>query len=144
MIRAATSADIGPLAADITEAGMYELAEVYGYEPVQALERNLSLSSQSWTIEAGGEVLAMLGVAPVTILGDIGELWCVGAKAICRHRIAFARASQAFLRLAFARWSEIRCLIEYGNEDVSDWVRWLGGEVSPVNDRMGLLVLRRS
>lgn len=144
MIVEARRAHIPLIAASQTEAGRRELAEVYGFTPTDALSRNFDISPDKWTMLVGDVPLAMFGVAPISVLGGTGEIWFCGSEAICLHKVAFARMCRRFLPRLFAEWRELHCLIEHGRADVMKWALWGGASITPADERMSRVVLRRN
>lgn len=131
------------LAPHVTAEGRRELEEVYGMTPREALRRNMAASSEAWTMFAGADVLCMFGVAPLSVMDRSGEFWIVSTEYICRHRLAFARMCKRFLPQVLRNWEEVRGALEHQREDVVHWARWLGAEITPLNDRLSEMRLCR-
>lgn len=124
--------------------GITELAEVYGMTPGEAMRRNLAASVEAWTMLAGDEVLAMFGVAPVSLLERTGEFWIAGSVNICRHKLSFARQCRRFLPQMMRNYSEVLGILETHRTDVVRWAQWLGVEITPRDDRTSFMSLKRS
>ena len=124
----------------VSADGVRELAEIYGMSVEEGLRRNLK-SSTAWTMFCGPQVLAIFGIAPVSVMEGTGEFWIVSTTHICAHRIAFARQCRRFLPKMLEGWSEVACVLEHGRKDVLDWAQWLGAKVTPINDRLSRMVL---
>lgn len=128
----------------LTPDGIAELASVYAMTPAEALRRNLAASSEAWTMFADNEVLAMFGVAPVSILERKGEFWIAGSVNICRHKLSFARQCRRFLPQLLAHWSEVVGVLEHHRADVVRWAQWMGVEITPRDARTSFMSLRAS
>ncbi len=122
-------------------AGIAELASVYHMTPAEALRRNLAASSEAWTMLAGSDVLALFGVAPLSVLDRSGEFWIAGSVNICRHKLSFARQCRRFLPQLLSRWAQLSAVLEH-RDDVLRWARWMGVTLSPRDARTSFMHLR--
>ena len=141
MIVAATQEHADLVADALTEVGARELAEVYGMSPREAARHNLAISVSSWTLFVCGKPLLMFGVHCLSEAEKVGELWTLGTRHICAHRVAFARACARFLPEVRAGWRELRAAVETSNADVMKWTQWCGAKTSPMNERLTLVTL---
>jgi hypothetical protein len=128
----------------LTPEGIAELAAVYDMTPAEALRRNLAASSEAWTMFADDEVLAMFGVAPLSILERKGEFWIAGSVNICRHKLSFARQCRRFLPQLLKNWSEVVGILEHQRADVVRWAQWMGVQITPRDMRTSFMSLKAS
>ncbi len=136
MIIPAHVAHLPLITAGVSDIGRRELAEVYGMTPEESVRRNLAASSESWTMFAGADALAMFGVAPISLISRQGEFWIVSTTHICNHRLAFARMCRQFLPRLLRDWDEVLGVLEHNRADVVRWAEWLGVQITPRNDRL--------
>lgn len=129
---------------EVTPEGARELAEIYQMTLAETMRRNLSGSTEAWSMFAGDELLCMFGIAPVSMLDAAGEFWIAGSVNICRHRLSFARQCRRFLPTLMANWTEVQAVFEHGRADILRWAKWMGVDVHPVNERLSRLYLYRS
>lgn len=128
----------------LTPEGIVELADVYAMTPAEALRRNLAGSSEAWTMLAGDEVLAMFGVAPLSLLEGKGEFWIAGSVNICRHKLSFSRQCRRFLPQLLSHWSEVVGILEHHRADIVRWAQWMGVEITPRDARTSFMLLKAS
>lgn len=124
----ATQSDVLDLIPRLRDADRREVL-AFGQEPLQALLESLSQSSEAYTVRAGGEMMCMTGVCPMTAIGQTGVPWLLGTDLVRQH----ARYFMAQSRRLISRWLAIFPVLE--NRVPTDyaetlrWARWLGFKV---------------
>ena len=94
------SADhIPAIAAHVREADRAELWAASCSTPEQALARSLGASRLAWTGTIDGVPVCMFGVAPASILGDVGRPWMIGTDHLDRHPFVFLRRCKGCVKI---------------------------------------------
>ncbi len=127
------------MAPHMRQADVLECRASGGYEPLEALDVSLRVSTAAYALMVGGEVACLFGVAPVpsdTILGagDVGIVWLLGTTVIDRHPRAFLRLCRPVLRELFAYFPVLVNAIDARYISAIRWARWLGFEVQSAVD----------
>jgi hypothetical protein len=124
-------------AIDLRPGDAREIAAL-GHTKVEGLARSIARSLWTDAYMVDGEVAAILGLAPLSLLGARASLWLITGSPVDRNR-------KAFLRLCRARVAEVRAvwpvLIDYVHAEYAEahrWLRWLGFTVGPP-ERYGAL-----
>ena len=81
--------DVGPIASRMREADRAECAAL-GRSPKEALRVGLRLSMKPLTVLIDGRPEAMMGAAPVSMLGGRALIWLLGTDALYREKRAWA------------------------------------------------------
>lgn len=112
----------------IRPAARDQIAAVEGIGPAEVLARNLAASDRAWAGWIGGDIAAMWGVVPLTLLSDTAAPWLIGGHGIDRHPIAFLRQSRAVINEMQRGYELLRGFVRVGHARALAWARWLGFE----------------
>lgn len=111
------------------DADAAELLAATGLSPLDGLERALDVSERAWAGLIDGDVAALWGVQPVTLVGQAAYVWCLTTTVVDRFPLTFAKASIQAMR-------DLRDDYPVLIGDVDDrygascrWLAWLGGSV---------------
>ena len=76
------NSDIEYVGANLRESDLREIKEWYGVneDPVDALRRSVDRSQAQTATTAAGEPVAIFGVAPISLLGDMASPWMLATK----------------------------------------------------------------
>jgi hypothetical protein len=102
-----------------------------GLTPGEAVIRSMGASEASFAVLAGGELLAIFGVAqhPGTPPGTLGNVWVMASSAVDRHRIEFIRAGRAAVGVLLRLYPVLVGFADVRHEGMVRFARWLGFEV---------------
>lgn len=95
---------------------------IFGRTPAEALRRSLSVSDLALTVVIDGRPEAMLGVAAVSLIDQLGSPWMLGTDETKRHPRAFLTAGHALIEQMQALHPR---LMNYTHEDNAASIRWL-------------------
>lgn len=102
-----------------------------GRTPLQACRLSLAWTPDARVLILDGELAALYGVAPVSVMGGQGCPWLLGTDACLRHWRTFLRHSRpVFIRQA-SRYSYLENRVHVKNVPSIRWLRWLGFELEP-------------
>ena len=128
-IRPALPSDAGTLVlrpADRAEA------EAWSNDPPETIVADsIRHSSEAWAGLAGGELVCLFGVAPLTLIGVTGIPWLMGSVHIERHQRAFLRRNAEFIGRWQADYPVLRNFVDARNSTSQRWLRWLGFTIGP-------------
>src|SRR5689334_9960766 len=78
-----------------------------------------------------GEVAAVWGLIPQSLLSNQAYLWLLTTDLAEAHKFLMVRYSQMFVEQALRHYEKIVGHCEAGNFGAKRWVKWLGGEFGP-------------
>lgn len=97
-----------------------------GLSPLEALTCSVRLSAQAWEARVDGRVVGWFGHTPVSILGNMGVVWCLSAPAADDHRTLFGRRSYSYLQYMLSLYAEVICQVDLNHKQAKRWLKWLG------------------
>jgi RimJ/RimL family protein N-acetyltransferase len=122
--------------------------EIFGRTPAEGLERSLGVSDMAVTCVIDGRTQAMLGVAGLSLIDDMGSPWLLGTSELRRHARLFATAAPALIKAMHERYSRLTNYVHADNLVSIRWLSRLGfdfpGEVAYVGEHKLLKFTRES
>jgi hypothetical protein len=100
----------------------------------EIMQRSMHNSYHVWIGEIDGEIVAVWGLIPPTLLSDVAYLWLFNTKHMRGHILTFIRQSWRVVDLMLREFPTIvgHCKLE--NLHGQKWLRWLGAEFGdPIN-----------
>lgn len=140
MSKSAAKYDIVPA----TEAHAVELAPAMRKEdadeiwassrrrPLDALLYSLEVSRD--TTQAGladGRCVCLWGVAPASLLTDVGRPWLLASKEFERHASRFLRRNREYINEIRRQYPVLENWVDHRNVKSIRWLRWLGFDILP-------------
>jgi len=95
--RPAAAADAAALAAAMREADRQEVAATSGPDILAAVVRSMAVTPDCMAAERGSALVALFGVAPISLLEGIGSPWMLGTTALERIPGALTRSVRHYL-----------------------------------------------
>lgn len=102
-----------------------DVAEVhaYGHHDIAAAVRSsVGRSMLCWTSFADGEIAAIMGVAPVSVLGGVGSPWMLGTPVLDKYSRILVRKTPEYIRTMLNAFPH---LVNYVHADNVTSIRWL-------------------
>lgn len=134
----------------IQEATSYSARQVFeksGIKEVPGAEETLeTLLTRSTVRHIGmvdGEVAAMWGLVPQSILSNQAYLWLLTTDLAEQHKFLLVRYSQLFVKQALKHYEKIVGHCRAGDFAAKRWVRWLGGEFKVGDGKKVPFVIKR-
>jgi RimJ/RimL family protein N-acetyltransferase len=122
-IRLPNSEDAARLAAEMRPADRAEVEAASGPDVERALDQAIRLSTHCWAAERDGELLALFGFAPVSLIGGIGSPWFLGTPAVDPLPGALTRMARRYVQSI--RETAYPVLVNYVDARNRRSVRWL-------------------
>lgn len=117
------------------------IKEIPGAE--ETLDQLLSRSSVRHIGTVNGEVAAMWGLVPQSILSNQAYLWLLTTDLAEQHKFLLVRYSQMFVKQALQHYEQIVGHCAAGNFPAKRWIRWLGGEFGVGDGKKVPFVIKR-
>lgn len=124
-VRDAELLDIMELAPRLRAADMKELKHL-GSSPEKALHESFMLSDFVKTVLVDGEIVAMLGVAPLNQSDVVGVPWMLGADGLSKARRSFPIYTKKILALMHRRFPILCNYVHCENEESIRWLKHIG------------------
>jgi hypothetical protein len=93
---------------------------------IEIMTATMDKSQYVWIVEIDGEVVAIFGTWPITLISDVAYLWLYTLPSVKLRPITFARHSRDVTAALLLRYSRImgHCLKSATNSQ--RWLRWCG------------------
>lgn len=134
----------------IKEATSYSARQVFeksGIKELPGAEETLeTLLIRSKVRHIGfvdGEVAAMWGLVPQSLLSNQAYLWLLTTELAEQHKFLLVRYSQMFVAQALEHYETLVGHCAAGNFSTKRWIRWLGGEFGTGNGKLVPFVIKR-
>jgi hypothetical protein len=110
---------------------------------IEMIEWCQSMSGEMWTGWADGDLVAVWGLIPPTLLSNQAYLWMHATDAVKDHTFLFVRHSQRMVERMLKHYETIvgHCVIS--SKDSIRWVKWLGGEFGDYDGQLVPFTIRR-
>jgi hypothetical protein len=95
---------------------------IFGRAPHEALERSVMVSDMAMTCVIDGRPEAVLGVAAISLIDDLGSPWLLGTVDLRRHARLFAEAGPPIVAVMQERFSRLK---NFTHKDNAVSIRWL-------------------
>ena len=132
---------------EATSFGARQVFEKSGIKDVPGAEETLdTLLIRSTVRHIGmvdGEVAAMWGLVPQSLLSNQAYLWLLTTDLAQEHKFLLVRYSQMFVESALKHYATIVGHCEAGNIPAKRWIRWLGGEFGAGDGKKVPFVIKR-
>ncbi|API59639.1 hypothetical protein BSL82_10175 [Tardibacter chloracetimidivorans] len=89
--------DAAALAANLRPSDEAEIVAAAGAAPVITIARSLALSTYATAVDRDGELMALYGVAPLSLLGDVGTPWLLATPQLARHARPLTRTARQYV-----------------------------------------------
>lgn len=126
VLREPTEADLDYLAENMREPDRLECRVVGGVEPREGLTECVEQSLWSYVVEVEGKPIAVFGVAPHDLLGDVGSPWLLSAEGIERNARVVMSVSQRFKALMQAQFETLSNIVHAHNRSAIRYLKWCG------------------
>ena len=132
-LRSASVEDAALLARTLRPADRDEVIATVGPDGIErAIVRSILLSTDAKAAEADGELVALLGVAPISLLGGIGAPWFLGTPRVDRLPGALTRGARRYLaEIMAADYPVLRNHVDARNVRSVRWLQRLGFTIHP-------------
>ena len=126
-VHAGASADqMSALVADMRQADRDECAAAGALDLDGAVRGGVRTSALCWTATVDGEVAAIFGVVPVSLLGDDGVVWMLGTPLVARNARSLMRIFRPYLGLMLKAYPHLLNYVHARNRTALGWLRRTG------------------
>lgn len=126
LIRPTEPGDAERLYANLRAADRAE-CEAYGERDLEAVLRSsVERSVLCWTGIVNGELAAILGVTPLSILSGIGSPWMLGTEVLDRHSRILIRHTPQYIARMLEAFPHLVNFVHTKNTTSVRWLRRLG------------------
>ncbi|AJI85334.1 hypothetical protein CH54_1402 [Yersinia rochesterensis] len=94
--------------------------------PDEVIRRSMSASTICFAGLVDGEVIALFGVVPASILTGFGVPWLVATESMERYQVTFLRHCRPVVRHMLSVYPRLENFIDARNYTAKIWLRWLG------------------
>lgn len=129
-VRPPVAEDIYTLVANLRMCDRLELEASYGIDLAEGIRRALRVSQHLHTVEVGGQLAFIGGLAIVSLLGSEASPWLLGTAMLDRRPGALTRVSREYIDAWKKQYSVLFNYVDARNTKSQRWLRHLGFEVS--------------
>lgn len=122
----ATQQHIDQLIPHVRQCDIDEFQASNGWTARQVLECGLKISTVVCAGLINGEVVAVFGVAPASMIGGVGWPWLVGTDALARNQKVFLRRCRHIVSAMLAIYPRLENYVDARNHVAKAWLHWLG------------------
>lgn len=131
-IREVRDGDMEALLANLRPADRDEAEALLGPgKEAKALADSIRASVLVWTATIDGELAAIFGVCPVSVLSGQGLPWLLGTPLIDRNRGVFMRLNRPYIARMLAVFSQLVNVVDARNVKSIAWLKRMGFTVLP-------------
>lgn len=126
LIRPTQPGDAETLAANLRPADLAECM-AYGRPDIAAgIASSVNRSVLCWTGLIDGELAAILGCAPINMLGGIGSPWMLGTPVLDAHQRVLVRKTPEYIARMLTAFPHLVNFVHAENTTSVRWLRRLG------------------
>jgi hypothetical protein len=134
IIRDAEIDDIDKMKDNLREADKQEIWASDHHTPEKALWDSYHLSTEKMVAVFNGELVAMFGIVPVSLLDNKAVVWMLTTNAIEKMPLRFLKLSKKFIGLLRERYSMLFNFVDARHKKSIDWLNWCGASFFPPQD----------
>lgn len=110
----------------IRQADIDEFYAAALIEPDEVLRRSMAASSVTWAGLIDGQVVAIFGVCPASLLTGFGVPWLVGTDRLEAVQLTFLRHCRPVLGQMLELYPRLENFVDTRNTAAKSWLHWLG------------------
>ncbi len=137
LIRESICEDIEALSPFLREPDKLEVLTM-GVDPKEALTVSFKQSSACFSLLLEGEIIAMFGIAPKSLLGNTAILWCLTSSGVEKVRVFFGKQSKKYVSCFLNQYAVLENWVDSRYERSIHWLKWLGAEFDMVTNINGV------
>lgn len=126
----ATEAHVDELAPNLRNMDAAEVA-AHGLSPRDALLNSMKHSDAPKAVIVDGKVIAIFGIAKMTLLSDEAVPWMLGSHEIPNHAKAFLRFGRAWIAEVRKQHPVLIGHVDVRYTQAIRWLEWLGFTIEP-------------
>lgn len=114
-----------------------------GMAPEDALAYSVGGSFRAWEGTVRGEVVALWGYTPISVLGDTAFVWMLSCDAIMDAPMVCAMASRRILAELLALYPTLLVQVDVRYKRAIRWLEWLGFTSGPESNGLMQMQIQR-
>lgn len=128
----AQPADVDALAAALRPADAAEIAAYGLADAHEALHASLQTSALAWAARVDGELAAVIGLAPLSMMSSTGAPWMMGTPVLEKHHRILVRLTPQYIRRMREITPHLANVVHAENATSVRWLQRLGFTLGPV------------
>lgn len=104
-----------------------------GHEPKNALRLGLLGSTIAWTVMINGRAEAMMGAAPISVVGGLGRPWLLMTDVAGKQAVTLVRLGRVYTMAMHRHYATLENWVHADNIKTIRWLSRLGYAVGPVD-----------
>jgi len=120
-----TDEHIEELAETMSQADVDEVWASSHRSPLESLLLSSTLSADTTTGLADGEVMCIFGVSPISIISGSGSPWLLGSDLIREHFRIFLRGNKEWMKIQQEKWDTLSNHVDARHTLAIRWLKWL-------------------
>lgn len=125
-IRPATLADAAELAPSLRPHDVAEVWSSDGWTPYQALSESLQRSQRAFAVCVDGELAALGGYAPTSLLSNRAQTWFLTGHAIAKEPLAYIRMAKLVVHCMLEDYDEVFAYVDSRYDEAVRFFRMVG------------------
>lgn len=125
-MRAVAPGDVGRLAASMREVDVDEMLASSGPDIEASLHRSVDCSLHAWSVDHDGELVAMFGFAPYTLLGRRAAPWCLATPGLSRIPGMLTRIARRYCAAVREVYPDLVNHVDARNTPSIRWLKRIG------------------
>lgn len=135
-IREVRPGDAEALAAELRPQDAAEVEAMHGPGTVEAaIREGIAASTLCWAVDSPAGLVAIAGVAPVSLMGDVGVPWMLCTTRVNRVAGSLMRVAPAYIARMLAAYPRLTNYVDSRNARVCRWLQRLGFTLAPAAPR---------
>jgi len=120
-----TDEHIEELAETMSQADVDEVWASSHRSPLESLLFSSTVSADTTTGLADGDVMCIFGVSPVSIISGSGSPWLLGSDLIREHFRIFLRGNKEWMKIQQEKWDTLSNHVDARHTLAIRWLKWL-------------------
>lgn len=131
VVRSSVPSDIDTLSKTMRKEDVAEIWSSHHHQPKEALEISYKSSGLSLTVENKGEIVAMFGYCPESLLGPKATIWMLSSEGLDKIKRRFIKNSRLFIDFMLSHYNYLYNFVSVNNTKSLEWLRFCGAKFSP-------------
>ena len=131
--RDARKEDIDQLVNKLRKTDIEQFWNTHHLGPLEALRFAFENSTFCASLELDGEVIAVCGMSPDTIIGNNASIWLIATDRISEIKLSFLRLCHFFISKMQESYSNLYNFVDAKNLRYIKWLETCGAKVHPEN-----------
>lgn len=128
--RTATKKDLAFVAERMRQSDKDEAMASHGFDPMKAVVYSSETSLVTIAVEAGGEPIAVFGIAAENPRDTRACIWLLGTDGIEKNQRAFLRFSRVMIAAILKVYPELWNMVPESSTKTIRWLEWCGAKFS--------------